>query len=116
MRVGDQVRTCVWAAEVPIGSTGRVKAIDSSDVSVEFPDGRVERYRRHDVEPLITIEAGPQMTVFGKIRLPQGSHLCLLPSSYGELVEVVGRYVAAGLEAGEACLCFCPFSAVQATL
>lgn len=97
---------------IPVGAAGTVKEVGRLFVTVEFEDGRTAYYARRQLLSLGPESSGltplPSSTVdlgFTATRVPDGSHLCLLPSTSREALEVVASYFAAGLRAGEACYC-----------
>jgi hypothetical protein len=110
MRVGDRVRTGVALPNVPAGSVGRVKEIGRLFVAVAFEDGRLGYYCRPQLLPESGEASRPASAAeanlgFTTETVAYGSHLCLLPSNRRESVEVVARYLAAGLRGGDLCFC-----------
>lgn len=110
MTLGDEVRTAVALPGIPTGTTGRVKEIGPLFVVVAFRDGRIGYYAQRQLEPVPqSVGDAPYAPLgFGGERVRYGSHLCLLPTTRGELTESVARYMAAGLAAGENCACILP--------
>jgi len=115
MNVGDRVRTGVVLPGIPIGTIGRVKEVGRLFIVVRFEDGRQAYYARHqltaapeeDPREEGAGEAAGELG-FGDSSVPYGTHMCLLPSTRAEAVEVIARYVAAGLHAGDRCICVLP--------
>ncbi len=89
---------------------GRVKEIGRLFVVVEFSDGRMAYYHPAQVEAVAPLEWGNDDAPVGFDGecVPRGSHLCLLPGTMSELIESTARYTAAGLAAGENCVCAFP--------
>jgi len=117
MQLGDRVRTRVPLPGIRAGAIGRVKEIGRLFVVVEFPDGRIGYYASQQLEQLPSPAAtrpapGPDEVALGldDLRVPAGSHLCLLPAHVREAMEVAARFLAAGLEAEERCVCALPKS------
>ena len=110
MELDDEVRTCVSLPGVPAGTIGTVKEIGRLFVVVEFGDGRQGYYAPQQLEPAVTPYAADECAPlgFGGEHVAYGSHLCMLPSSQDDLIETMARYTAAGLAAGEKCLCVLP--------
>jgi len=115
MDVGDRVRTGVVLPGIPIGTIGRVKEVGRLFIVVRFEDGRQAYYARHQLtaaaeEDPREEEAGEAVggLGFGDTSVPYGTHMCLLPSARGEAMEAIARYVAAGLHAGDTCICALP--------
>ena len=79
-------------------------------IVVEFSDGRQGYYHPAQVEPVVALEGRDDDAPVGfeGESVPRGSHLCLLPTTMGELIESTARYTAAGLAAGENCVCAFP--------
>ena len=110
MELGEDVRTCIALPGIPVGTVGRVKEVGRLFVVVELPDGRVGYYARSQLAPAADLSARDQEAPLGigGARVGRESHLCLLPSTRDELVRSVAGYLAAGLEAGETCVCVVP--------
>jgi hypothetical protein len=110
MELGEDVRTCISLPGIPVGTVGRVREVGRLFVVVEFADGRIGYYARAQLASAShsTGRSHDARLGIGGERLPYGSHLCLLPSTKDELMRVIARYMAAGLEAGENCACVMP--------
>jgi hypothetical protein len=110
MKVGDEVLTCAPLPGLGVGIRGRVKEIGRLFVVVEFSDGRLGYYLPTQVEAVVPVERGNDDAPVGfeGESVPRGSHLCLLPATMRELIESTARYTAAGLAAGENCVCTFP--------
>ena len=110
MELGMEVRTCISLPGIPVGTIGRVKEIGRLFVVVEFADAHMGYYAGGQLAPTTESSGRSQYARLGigEERLAYGSHLCLLPSTKDELMRLIARYVAAGLEAGENCACVMP--------
>lgn len=110
MRLGMEVRTCISLPGIPVGTIGTVKEIGRLFVVVEFADAHIGYYARGQLAGTSeSSERSPHARLgIGEERLAYGSHLCLLPSTKDELMRLIARYMAAGLEAGENCVCVMP--------
>ncbi len=115
MQLGDRVRTRVALPGIPTGALGQVKETGRRFVAIGFPDGRLGYYAPQQLELVgscgfLGRGDSTQEVAFGinDLRVPLGSHFCLLPVSLGEAMELVASFLAAGLEAGERCFCALP--------
>ena len=115
MVIGERVKTVVAMPGLPAGKRGRVAEIGHRFFLVEFEDGRTGYYRHSQLEPLGEGEADdergeavPLLLGSDEYRVTPGSHICLLPSTSQAQLETISRYVIAGLQAGEECICAVP--------
>jgi len=115
MVIGERVKTVVAMPGLPAGKRGRVAEIGHLFVVLEFEDGRTGYYRHSQLEPLgegeaddERGEAAPLLLGSDEYRVTPGSHICLLPSTPQAQLETISRYLIAGLQAGEECICAVP--------
>lgn len=114
MRVGDEVRTGVPLPGIPAGTVGRVREVGRLFVAVDFDEGHIGYYAQPQLSPVSNCsrqsgEAPDDADLgFARTRLPYGSHLCLLPASQRESAGIAAQYLAAGIRAGDRCICALP--------
>ena len=115
MVIGERVNTLVAMPGLPAGKRGRVAEIGHLFVVVEFEDGRTGYYRHSQLGPLGAGEADdeggeavPLLLGSNEYRVPPGTHICLLASTPQAQLETISRYLIAGLQAGEECVCAVP--------
>jgi len=115
MVIGERTKTVVAMPGLPAGTRGRVAEVGHLFVVVEFEDGRTGYYRHNQLEPLDEGHADdergaevPLLLGMTESRVAPGTHICLLPSTPQAQLETVSRYLLAGLQAGEACICAVP--------
>lgn len=115
MVIGERVNTVVAMPGLPAGKRGRVAEIGHLFIVVEFEDGRTGYYRHGQLEALGERhaddergEAVPLLLGSDQYRVTPGSHICLLPSTPQAQLETISRYVIAGLQGGEECICAVP--------
>jgi hypothetical protein len=115
MMVGETVCTAIALPGIPAGTTGTIKEIGRLFVLVAFEDGRDGYYPRRQ---LVSI---PQCTDpddrrfregvplgIADLRVPRGSHCCLLPSTQSAALNDTASFTAAGLRNGETVVCGVP--------
>jgi hypothetical protein len=115
MKVGNTVRTAISLPGIPLGATGTVKETGRLFVLVSFEDGREGYYSRRQLTSVVQCacrgDGGIEETIpFGisDLRVPRGTHSCLLPSSESATLDGTARFAAAGLQSGETVICGVP--------
>lgn len=99
---------------IAAGTRGLIKEIGRLFLVVAFPDGRQGYYARRQLESVLACQDGEQSSEplialgVANARLPRGSHGCLLPSDDGAAINIITRYLGAGLAAGETAICWFP--------
>ena len=115
MKVGDRVVTGIGLPGIPVGTVGRVKEVGRLFIVVQFEDGRQAYYARPQLTAVSSDnpasgsggERGVPLGVTDR-SVPYGTHLCLLPAARAEAIDATARFLAAGLAAGDTCLCALP--------
>jgi|GEM_PF-1663873 hypothetical protein len=110
MRAGDKVRTLVPLPGIPVGSVGSVTEVGRLFVVVTFQDGRLAYYPQQQLAAVDRGDVGISGLGLASLgftdeAVPAGAHMCLLPASADEAAAVAERFLSAGLEDGESCVC-----------
>lgn len=115
MKVGNTVRTAISLPGIPLGATGTVKEAGRLFVLVSFEDGREGYYSRRQLTSVVQCACRGDDRIeetipFGlsDLRVPRGTHSCLLPSSESATLDGTARFAAAGLQSGETVICGVP--------
>jgi len=115
MKVGNTVRTAIPLPAIPLGATGTVKEVGRLFVLVSFEDGREGYYSRRQLTSVAQCacrgdERIEETIPFGlsDLRVPRGTHSCLLPSNERASLDGTARFAAAGLQSGETVICGVP--------
>lgn len=115
MKVGDTVRTAISLPGIPAGTTGVVKEIGRLFLLVSFEEGREGYYARRQLSSpaprACPGDGGLEETIplgISDLRVPRGTHCCLLPSSESVALGATARFAVAGVESGETVICGVP--------